>query len=98
MGANYLDASMAGLGRGAGNCQMELLLGFLHNPKFRLRPVVKCIRDHIEPLREKLRWGFSIPYMVSGQLNRHPREAIQFMESDDNRDILRFYDSMVEQE
>ena len=28
-GANYLDATMAGLGRGAGNCQMELLLAFL---------------------------------------------------------------------
>ena len=32
-GANYLDATMAGLGRGAGNCPMELIVGFLHNPK-----------------------------------------------------------------
>ena len=46
-GANYLDASLAGLGRGAGNCQMELLLSFLHNPKFNLRPVLKCIQDYI---------------------------------------------------
>ncbi len=44
-GANMLDGSMAGLGRGAGNCQTELLLGFLHNPKYRLRPVLSASRN-----------------------------------------------------
>ena len=39
-GANYLDATMAGLGRGAGNCPMELLISFLHNPKYELRPML----------------------------------------------------------
>jgi 4-hydroxy 2-oxovalerate aldolase len=96
-GANYMDASIGGLGRGAGNCQTELLLGFLHNPKFRMRPVLQCIRDHIEPLREKFQWGFSIPYMISGQLNLHPREAMRFMESG-GKDIVRFFDSMIEEE
>ena len=97
-GANYIDASLAGLGRGAGNCQMELLLGFLHNPKFRLRPVIQCIQDQIEPLRAKFQWGFSIPYMISGQLNQHPREAMKFMESGNNREIVAFFDSMFEEE
>ncbi|HOL67186.1 MAG TPA: aldolase catalytic domain-containing protein, partial [bacterium] len=74
LGANRLDASLSGLGRGAGNCQMELLLGFLHNPKFKIRPLLKCIQEYIEPMRETLRWGYDIPYMISGQLNQHPRE------------------------
>jgi 4-hydroxy 2-oxovalerate aldolase len=97
-GANYLDASLAGLGRGAGNCQVELLLGFLHNPKFRLRPVLQCIRDHIEPLREQFFWGYSIPYMITGMLNQHPRDAIKFMESGNSKDIVKFYDDMSEED
>jgi 4-hydroxy 2-oxovalerate aldolase len=94
-GANYLDASLAGLGRGAGNCQMELLLGFLHNPKYRIRPLLQCIQETIEPLRKDFFWGYSIPYMISGILNRHPREAMQFMESGNCSDIVKFYDDMT---
>ena len=45
LGANMLDATMAGLGRGAGNCPMELLIGFLHNPKYNLLPVLRCVQD-----------------------------------------------------
>jgi 4-hydroxy 2-oxovalerate aldolase len=97
-GANYLDASFAGLGRGAGNCNMELLLGFLHNPKFRLRPVLRCIQDHIEPLREQLRWGYSVPYMITGQLNQHPRDAMKFMEGDSYQDLVAFFDQVVEEQ
>jgi len=98
-GANYLDASLAGLGRGAGNCQMELLLSFLHNPKFKIRPVLECIQDYIEPMREKLRWGFDIPYMITGHLNQHPRSAMKFMADDSNRkNIVAFFDSIMEEE
>ncbi|MBU0651192.1 aldolase catalytic domain-containing protein, partial [bacterium] len=37
-GANFLDATVYGIGRAAGNCPLELLLGFLKNPKFDIRP------------------------------------------------------------
>jgi 4-hydroxy 2-oxovalerate aldolase len=94
-GASMLDASHAGLGRGAGNCQLELLLSFLHNPKYHLRPILECIQSHVEPLREQLRWGFSIPYMVTGYLNQHPKAAMEFMEKTDGRDIVKFYDSAI---
>jgi 4-hydroxy 2-oxovalerate aldolase len=97
-GADMLDASMAGLGRGAGNCQMELLIGFLHNPKLRLRPVLQCVQQHIEPLREKLVWGFDSPYMMTGILNRHPRAAMQFNASQDRGDIVKFFDLITEEE
>ena len=96
MGANMLDATMAGLGRGAGNCPMELLIGFLHNPKYHLRPVLRCVQETIEPLREKLGWGFDLPYMLTGFLNQHPRSAIKFNSSPDRGDIVKFYDTLEE--
>ena len=61
-----------------------------------LTVVLQCIRDYIEPLREKVDWGYSIPYMISGMLNQHPRESIKFIESGDAKDIVRFYDEMSE--
>ncbi len=97
-GATWLDASMAGLGRGAGNCHLELLLGFLHNPKYNQRAVLKCIQDTVEPMREKLGWGYSIPYMITGVLNQHPRTAIAFNESGNKKDIVKFFDSIIEED
>ncbi len=97
-GAHMVDGSMAGLGRGAGNCQVELLLGFLHNPKFRLRPILECIQHHIEPMREELLWGYDIPYMLTGRQNQHPRAAIKHNAGPDRGDVIKFYDALIEED
>ncbi len=96
LGANMLDATMAGLGRGAGNCPMELLIGFLHNPKYNLLPILRCVQDTVEPLRSKLMWGFDLPYMLTGFLNQHPRAAIKFKESQTPGDIVDFCNQIWE--
>ena len=95
LGANRADATMAGLGRGAGNCPMELLLGFLRNPKFKLRPVLNLLQEHIEGLRETVEWGPLIPYNITGQMNLHPRAAMDFRASDEKDDYVKFYDKLV---
>ena len=95
LGSNRADATMAGLGRGAGNCPMELLLGFLRNPKFKLRPIIQLLRDKIDPLRETVEWGPLVPYNITGQMNRHPRAAMEFRAGDEKDDYLKFYDQMV---
>ena len=95
LGANRVDATMMGLGRGAGNCCMELLLGFLRNPKFDLRPIIDLIQNHIEPLRETVEWGPLIPYNFTGQWNLHPRAAMEMRAGEDKGDYLKFYDSLL---
>ena len=92
LGANLLDASIFGLGRGAGNCPMELLVSFLKNPKFNLRPILECIENDMLPLSKKLDWGYHIPYMVTAHFNQHPRSAMELMDSDKKDQYVDFYD------
>ncbi len=96
-GANRVDATMAGIGRGAGNCPMELIMGFLHNPKFKMRPILECTQNHFVPLKTTMDWGYSIPYAITGQLNQHPRTAIQWREGGSPDDYVGFYDQVVEE-
>ena len=95
-GVSYLDATAMGMGRGAGNCAMELLLGFLKNPKYSLYSLLEFIERYMVPLKQQgITWGFDLQYMFTGQLNRHPREAISF--TDEKRsDYCEFYKSLLE--
>lgn len=95
LGCNRVDSTIFGFGRGAGNCHTELLLGFLRNPKFNVRPIIDVIQNRMLPLRKELDWGPSVPYNITGQLNQHPRSAIEWREGATPDDYLTFYDKVV---
>ena len=88
VGVSYLDATMSGMGRGAGNCNMELLLGFLRNPKYSLMLPLK---------KTGLVWGCDVQYMLTGQQNQHPRTAIAFT-AEQREDYAAFYQSLLDRE
>lgn len=89
-GVSYLDATVSGMGRGAGNCSSEQLLGFLKNPQYDIIPILRFIEKHIEPLKDAgIVWGYNIPYLLTGQTNQHPRSAIAATKNK-RKDYLKF--------
>jgi len=92
--ANYLDASLYGIGRGPGNCPLELLIGFLKNPKFKLSPILKAIEEQMLPMQRDIEWGYLIPYMVTGMLNEHPRAGIAVRKTADKDKYAKFYEEI----
>lgn len=81
-GVSYLDCTVNGMGRGAGNCQSELLIGFLKNPKYMVEPILDHIEKYMLDLKKNgVKWGFDIPYILTGQRNSHPRTAMEFVKN-----------------
>ncbi|MCD7812222.1 MAG: aldolase catalytic domain-containing protein [Ruminococcus sp.] len=97
-GVDWLDGTYSAMGRGAGNCAMELLLGFLRNPKYNVYPVIEFIDKHMTKLREDgVVWGYDLQYLMTGLLNQHPRTAIQFTK-ENRKDYAEFYKEVVAQD
>lgn len=95
-GVSYLDATVQGMGRGAGNCQMELLLSFLKNPKYDVYELLRFIEKYMLKLKaDGIQWGYDVQYMLTGAFNRHPREAIEFTNRHQT-DFSEFYKSLLE--
>lgn len=95
-GASYLDGTVSGMGRGAGNCHMESLLSMLRNPKYRIYPIMDFIAEEMPKIKESgAVWGFDIPYMLTGSLNIHPSAAIKFIK-EGRKDYSEFYKQLLE--
>lgn len=76
-GATIVDATITGMGRGAGNLKTELLLTALNaksNLDFDFNSLSKVV-DAFTKLQEKYGWGTNLPYMVSG-VNSLPQKDV----------------------
>ena len=97
-GVDWLDATYGGMGRGAGNCQMELLLGLLRNPKYNIYPVIQFVEKYIQELKnEGVVWGYDLQYLMTSLTNQHPRSAISFTKAK-RTDYSEFYKEVFSQE
>ena len=95
-GVSFLDATVSGMGRGAGNFYMELLLSFLRNPKYNKMAIMNFVEKQMVKLKEDgVVWGYDIPYLLTGILNAHPSSAIQFIK-DKRKDYAMFYQDLLD--
>lgn len=96
-GVSLLDATVSGMGRGAGNCFMESLLGFLKNPKYSLPPIMDFVEKHMLKVKaEGAVWGYDIPYLLTGILNAHPSTAIQFIK-EGRTDYSKYQQELIDE-
>lgn len=75
-GVDFVDATALGMGRGAGNLNMELLLTYLKNEG--LEVDLNVLGDYVsnfQLLYEKYRWGSNLAYMIAGA-NRIPQKEV----------------------
>ena len=97
-GVDWLDGTYSAMGRGAGNCAMELLLGFLRNPKYNIYPAIQFVENYMTKLKEDgVVWGYDLQYLMTGILNQHPRTAIEFTKNK-RKDYSNFFKEINAQE
>lgn len=76
-GAKWLDGTAFGMGRGAGNCYMEALLGYLNGKKYHIEPILRFVEEWMLPMKASgIEWGYNTSYLLTGLTNHHPKTAI----------------------
>ncbi len=72
-----IDATISGIGRGAGNLNMELIISELNqkNQKYDLKVILEIYDNYISALQSQYSWGYSIPFLVTAKLKCHPDYA-----------------------
>ena len=79
-GVDYVDGTILGMGRGAGNLKMELLLTYLNKDGLDVDfNVLGDVITAFTPLLEKYQWGTQLPYMISGANSIPQKEVMELV-------------------
>ena len=74
LGCNWIDSTVTGMGRGAGNAETEYLLlePKIRDPRRKLEKLFSLAITHFEVMKKSSGWGVSIPYYISALKHIHP--------------------------
>ncbi|BHH82691.1 aldolase catalytic domain-containing protein [Desulforhopalus sp. 52FAK] len=73
-GASIIDATLNGIGRGAGNLPLEVILLYMemkNKGTYNILPILNCVDTYLTPLQDEIEWGYQLPYMLSGMYQCH---------------------------
>ncbi|MCG9723418.1 aldolase catalytic domain-containing protein [Shewanella sp. Isolate7] len=73
-GVSWLDSTVTGMGRGAGNTQTENLLAYFNKveSKYNPKPIYELVIRHFEAMQREYGWGSNLLYFLGAQHDVHP--------------------------
>lgn len=74
----FVDASILGMGRGAGNLNTEIFADFLnrkYNKNYRISPLLSVIDNSLAAMKRETPWGYSVAYFLAAVFSCHPNYA-----------------------
>ncbi|MNN69288.1 hypothetical protein D3C81_1850640 [compost metagenome] len=76
-----IDASVYGMGRGAGNLNLELITNYLNEHKaasYELLPIYETFDEHLSKIFNKSPWGYTLPYYIAASFECNPNYAMYY--------------------
>lgn len=92
-----VDASVYGIGRGAGNLNVEIFAKYMNEYErkdYKISPMIYVYENYVKGIYDKHQWGYSIPYYLTAQYNCNPNYGeyyglIKKMNAVDIENIIR---------
>lgn len=96
-----VDASLCGMGRGAGNAPTELIVNYLnrkYNTHYDLDDLMDAIDLYMNYYKEHFTWGYSTPYFIAGIYTTHVNNIAYLLNNHNTsaKDMRNIIESMAE--
>ncbi len=88
-----IDASLEGMGRGAGNLYTELITQYYNamlTPKYDIQKILDLISAYIEPIKKHKQWGYSPYFFITALYGCHPNFATYLLEIEPSVSVSEF--------
>ena len=78
-----IDACVFGMGRGAGNLNLELFADYMnenYDTHYKINPMLEIMDEYLNDIYRTKFWGYSLPLYLSATTHSHPNYAIYLAE------------------